>query len=114
VIKHLLSISIVFSTLFAGICTSNVAYGHDSGGEEMLNHSQKIETEINCCDTHQRDAEQVAVLKPVGIKIYNKSAAKALQPKPEIAFSEYKIQHEPRTKGSSSPPYLHISLPRLE
>ena len=122
-VKHLLSISIVFSSLFAGVCTSNVVHGYSFDESEALGHMHEIECkhceeiseqEVNCCDTHLENKKQLAIIKPVGIKISENLVVKALQSKPVAKIPEYEKQYEYRTNENKAPPHLQLSLPRLE
>jgi hypothetical protein len=123
VVKNLLSISIVFSSLFAGVCTSNVAHGYGFDEAESLGHTHEIECEhceelneqeVDCCNTHLENAKQAAIVKPVETKISDNLVVKAFQPKPVAKIPEYKKQYEYRTNENKAPPHLQISLPRLE
>ena len=122
-IKHLLSISLVFSSLFAGICTSSVAHGYTFTENELSNHSHAIECEhceeiddqeVNCCDNHLENAKQIAIIKPAETKVSKDFIAKAFQAKPEISIPEYEKEYEYRLNENKAPPHLQFSLPRLE
>lgn len=122
-IKHLLSISLVFSSLFAGICTSSVAHGYAFTENELSNHPHAIECEhcqaiheqeINCCETHLENATQVAIVKPTESKVSKDFIGKAFQAKPEISIPEYEKEYEYRLNENKAPPHLQLSLPRLE
>lgn len=122
-IKQLLSISLVFSSLFAGICTSNVAKGYSFIENELSNHPHKVECEpceeisdkeVNCCDNHLEKAKQIAIIKSTETKVSKDFIAKAFQEKSEMPIPKYEKAYENRLKENKAPPHLQFSLPRLE
>lgn len=120
-IKQLLAISIVFSSLFAGVCTSNIAHGHAVVESPNHNHAVECENcqtvteqEQNCCDEHLENKNLGAIIKPADTKKSKNHIARTFSPKFETVLPKYKETYNYKSDNSKAPPNLQLILPRIE
>ncbi len=121
-IKHLLSISIIFSGLFVGMCSGTThastvtdnALLHHSEQNDCFNCEEIEDQDVNCCDIYPTSTKQLAIVQEPNTKVSIKLSVKALQPKYEMFIPIYQQAYQHKSILNKAPPKLQIALPRRE
>lgn len=122
-IKTLLSISVVCSSLFTGICNADISHASNLEIDALIEHEHEIECdhceaineqEVNCCGGHLDGTENLAILQPTKPKISEHQQFKALLHVSEISEPLHLENTVQTLSENKAPPYLQMSLPKRE
>ena len=88
---------------------------HKHEVEVECEHCDEIKPqEADCCGKHLSKTNKFALIQPTKTKIFDTQTVQALANRPAIPDPPHKERIVSSLSENKAPPYLQISLPRLE